>query len=375
MKIVITISVWFSFLFLSCSKKISNTENATRSFYMGTTPWPAALTISEVEKTYQFINNNCDIVAHHFDEGIPFEEAFTNTAMPSKLVENVNFRKTKTASEKKVFLSVAALSIFRNTKAPYYTQATTASNIKNNWEQLPFNDAKIITAYVNYISWLINQFNPIYVNYGVESNSQNWDAQEFLKYKFFLQQVYTQLKLMYPTIPFFISYIVDESNAGYQFATQLINYTDFIGLSAYPYISISSSSNGNTNPQNFPINYFEKFINIQIDKPLAFAETGYIAQNMLIPAYNLNKEANTNWQDNYLQIVLNLCKTKNAKLLIWFCPKDYDEMVTATINQGTATQETINLLSLWKDIGLIDENGNARPAYNTWINWYNKKKQ
>jgi hypothetical protein len=360
-------------ILIGCSK--NNDDNITilpkekRTFYMGTTPWPADLTIEEVNKTYDFINNNCDIVAHHFDEGIPFEEAFSNITMPNSLVDNVNFRIQKTTTSKKVFLSVSALAINRTSKANYYNGATTANSIKNYWENLSFDDPKVVTAYVNYVNWLIVKFNPIYVNYGVESNGMFWNAAEFSKYKNFLAQVYQKLKIDNPTIPLFVSFIVDESPQGFDYASQLMNYTDFIGLSAYPYIGVSSSVSGDTNPANFPANYFDKYINLSATKPLAFAETGYAAENLVIPDLSLNKQCNENWQKDYLEKVLSICKDKKAKLFIWFCPKDYNSLVTNFQNQGIYSQQTLNILNLWKDIGLINENGVQRPAYNTWIKW------
>lgn len=366
-------------ILIGCSKNndevIPISTKEKRTFYMGTTPWPADLTVAEVNKTYDFINNNCDIVAHHFDEGIPFEEAFNNTAMPNSLVDNVNFRLQKTAPTKKIFLSVSALAINRKAKASYYNGATTANTTKTYWENLSFDDPKVITAYVNYVNWLIGKFHPIYVNYGVESNAMLWNASEFAKYKYFVAQVYQKLKIDNPNIPLFISFIVDESPQGLDYANQLINYTDFVALSAYPYIGVSSSANGDTNPANFPANYFEKYINLSATKPLAFAETGYAAENLVIPDLNLNKQSNEIYQKDYLEKVLDICKNKKAKLFIWFCPKDYNALITNFQNQGIYSQQTINLLSLWKDIGLINENGVQRPAYNSWINWMNIEKE
>ena len=43
---------------------------------MGVTPWPADFTSAEIDSAYQFINHHCDIVSHHFDEGIPYEDAY-----------------------------------------------------------------------------------------------------------------------------------------------------------------------------------------------------------------------------------------------------------------------------------------------------------
>lgn len=341
-----------------------------RSFYMGTTPWPADFTVNEVDSAYNFINNHCDIVSHHFDDGIPYEEAFYKRAMPAVLLQDILTRKTKTAAGKKIFLSVSALALNRTSRPDYYANAPAADSIKNYWRQLAFDDVKVVTAYVNYVDWLIGQLQPVYVNYGVESNSALWNAADFLKYKNFIAQAYQQLKVKHPGIPFFVSFMVDETNEGLNNATQLLPYTDFTGLSAYPYVTVSSSAGGNTNPQNFPAGYFERFANLAPAKPLAFAETGYIAEDLIIPSFSLNKQGNAGWQKDYLEKVLQFCNERKAKLFIWFCHKDYDA--------GNTTLRTLglyqDLFGFWEDTGLKNENGVERPAYASWISWMQKQK-
>lgn len=353
---------------VSCSKTEVTTDD-TRSFFMGVTPWPADFTNAEVDTAYAFINDHCDLVSHHFDDGIPYEEAFTGQAFPTSMQQDVQYRKTKTAANKKILLSVAALNLTRLEKSDYYAKSTVSASIKNAWKLLAFNDPKVVTAYLNYISWLIDTFQPSFVNFGVESNSASFSVSAFAKYKDFLSQVYARLKIKYPGIPFFISFMVDETNEGFSNATQLLPFTDYIGLSAYPYVTVSSSGSGNTNPALFPANYFEKFINMA-NKPLAFAETGYIAENLSIPSYNLNKQGNDNWQKDYLELVYKLCNQHRAKLLIWFCSKDYDAGNAWLIANGLYQ----DFFALWQDTGLKDQNGRKRPAYNLWLNWMARKK-
>lgn len=360
--------IFTSVVLLLTNVKCSKTEpvaDGTRSFYMGTTPWPADFTFSEVDTAYRFINDHCDIVSHHFDDGIPYDEAFNNTPMPPNFVQDVQTRLTKTAAGKKIMLSIAALAGFRIVKADYYNNALTPNNIKDYWRQLPVNNSKVITAYVNYVSWLVDRFHPIYVNFGVESNSSGWDPAQFILYKSFIAQVYPQLKLKYPNIPFYISFIVDETNEGFNYASQLIGYTDLIGLSAYPYVTVSSSANGNTDPANFPTNYFDKFSNLSTSKGLIFAETGYIAEDLHIPSYNLNKLGTAAWQKAYLELLLKFCNDKRAKIFIWFCSKDYDAGNNTLRNLGLFQ----DYFMLWQDTGLKDESGKERPAYSSWINW------
>jgi hypothetical protein len=359
------------FCFLTTTSCHKNTAVAeSRSFYMGVTPWPADFTASEVDTAYNFINNHCDIVSHHFDDGIPYDEAFNKQPMPANFQQDVSARKLKTATGKKIFLSVSALNLTRKEKADYYQNDPVADSIKNYWKQLAFNDPKVVTAYINYISWLIDQFQPVYVNYGVESNVSLWDGASFNLYKDFLSKVYAQLKIKYSSLPFFISFIVDESAEGFANASQLLSFTDFIGLSAYPYVTVSSSASGNTDPENFPAGYFEKFISLAPSKPLAFAETGYIAENLIIPSYSLNKQGREDWQKKYLEMICKLCNDHHAKLLIWFCSKDYDAGAAYLRSQGLYQ----DLFGLWQDTGLKNEAGLERPAYQSWLQWAAKVK-
>ena len=105
-------------------------------------------------------------------------------------------------------------------------------------------------------------------------------------------------------------------------------------------------------------------------KPFLFAETGYIAKNLSIPAYQLNKQGTPAWQNAYLQKVCSLSNTYQAKMLIWYCSKDYDA--------GDATLRSLGLYSdvwgIWQDIGLKDSSGAARPSCQTWLDWMAMKK-
>jgi hypothetical protein len=355
--------------FSFCTKKEKPVEY--RSFYMGVTPWPADFTVEEVQTAYRFIDQHCDIASQHIDDGIPYEEFYSTLPLPLDFENDINYRVNNTPAGKKIFLSVSALNLTRKEKADYYGKSIVADSIKTRWKNLPVNDPKVISAYINYMNWLINKFKPIYVNYGVESNVLLWDPTKFSLYKDFISKVYAQLKADHPSLVFFVSFMVDESNEGLNNARQLLPYSDWIGLSSYPYITVSSSIAGNTDPANFPTNYYERFITLDPAKPFAFAETGYLAENLVVPSEGLNKQGNENWQADYLEKVLSLSNKYNAKLFIWFCSKDYDAGNNTLRNLGLYQ----NLFSFWEDTGLIDENGRERPGLKKWDQWLSKQKR
>jgi hypothetical protein len=164
---------------LAACKKTSTIPS--RSFFMGTTPWPADFTEQELNNSYRFINDNCVMVSHHFDEGIPYEEAFANNnSWPAKLQQDLATRLQKLAVGKKVLISSSALALNRTSKAPYSSQSTTVSGaVKNKWQAMNWDNDSLATAYVNFVSYMATTLNATWINFAVESNAFNWLPLQF----------------------------------------------------------------------------------------------------------------------------------------------------------------------------------------------------
>jgi hypothetical protein len=366
MKSLYLVLLFLPFLFCCKKKKVDE----TRSFYMAVTPWPADFTTEEFNRAYSFINNECDMVSHHFDEGIPYEEAYNNSNWPAELLTEIQTRKTKTTTNKTVFLSSAAVNLSRKQKADYSRFSTgIPPAIKSQWEALPINADKVVTAYTNYVIFLANELNASFINYGVESNGE-WSNSDFVLYKDFLSKVYAKLKIAFPSKPIMVSVMTNDLPLTLSYASQLMPYTDYLALSSYPYTHVSSSANGNTNPALFPSSYFSNFLNLAPNKPFGFAETGYLAEDLAVPSFNLNKQGNAEWQKSYLELICKITQERKGKFLIWFCSKDYDAGNNTLRSLGLYQ----DLFALWEDTGLMDENNNKRPAYAVWDKWMSKRR-
>ncbi len=338
---------------------------------MGVTPWPADFNQQETDAAYNFVNNHCDLVSHHFDDGIPYEEAYNKSNWPAHFITELQTRKTRTAAGKKILLSSSALNLSRNHKAEYYRYSETISSaIKYQWEQLPVNDAKVIAAYVNYISFIDSVLQPAYINFGVESNADSWTTGDFLQYKDFISQVYAALKNRYPSKPVFISVMVNPAAQSINYASQLMLYSDYLTLSAYPYGYAGAYNNGKADPSYLPPSFFDNYLSLASGKPIAFAETGYIAEDLSIPSLNINLKSNSSWQKDYIEQVLRITNDHNGKFFVWFCHKDYDA--------GNNTLRSLGLFNdlflMWEDTGLLDETNTQRPAFTSWNTWMKKKK-
>ncbi len=364
MKRIFILSFLFSVVLVSNSCKKDKLKYDTRSFYLGVTPWPPDFTSTGYNLAYNFINNDCDIVSHHFDDGVPWEEIYNNLSLPQKLIDDISRRKQKTNSNKKVLLSVAALKISRKERAGYYGDSPNTAYV-SKWADKHFNDTAVVDAYVKFIIYLTVQLNADYINFGVESNNGDWDAGDFEEYRQFISMVHTKLKTAYPNKPCFISFMVTPDSKFLTNAKQLEPYTDWVTISAYPYSYIGSPVHGSSSPSLIPSGLFQSYADINSAKPFAVAETGYIAEDLNIPGSGLYKEGNAQWQEDYVNYLFDFCQKKHSKFIIWFCAYDYD----AAVNTFNVIGYTQDIVLLWKDTGFIDENLVKRSSYSVWKQW------
>jgi hypothetical protein len=339
----------------------------TRSFYMGFTPFPYAISLEAVEYTYEQIETISDIIAHHFDNGVPWLEALANADFSENIMNDWSFRKSRTSAGKKVYVAVAALSNERDGLAKYRGDQDEMP-LPDPWNTYDFGDVEVQQAYVNYCKRIIDYFEPDFFNMNVEANllyflsPDKWNG--FLQ---FHQFVYNELKTSYPDLVLFSSvtgaqmldgFITGNDHVQQRLAAmQILDHSDLYGLSFYPYLS---DYRGNPYPENV----FEELFNIS-PKPLAVTETGYVAQSFTINTQGTDVmiESDEVKQNKYTDDLLKACQTRRALFVIQFLFKDYDELWAQA---GSRT----DLIIAWRDSGLVDENGHERPALSTWKSFF-----
>ena len=339
-----------------------------RSFYMGMTPYPPDFNDKSENIAYDFIDSHCDLIAHHFDEGIPWEEASLNQPYPEGLMNEIDKRIERNAG-KKVYLAFTPLSTSRVEKVDLWGNYQ-SEEIKDKWRNLSFDDTIVSNAYINFCSFMIDKVNPDYFNYGIEANNKDWEQGEFSQYVLFCNRVYTALKAKYPGLPIFLSFEINLDDWSWQNAKELAEFSDFIAVSSYPYIEIGSNAYGSTDPIAIPSDWYTKFRDLAPEKPFAIAETGYIAEDLEIPELGVTKKGTKQWQADFLQIMFKEANELQVEFVIYWCAYDYDN--------GWNTLQALGISSpvfkLWKDIGLYDGNRLERPSLSTWEKWYKANK-
>jgi hypothetical protein len=354
------------FLFLAALIIVSSCNSddvETRPFYLGFTPFPYAISQAAADFTYERIAADADIVNHHFDNGVPWVEAENNEPFHANITNDWQFRKNSTPAGHKVYVSVTPINFLRTGIANYRAEEEDME-LPAPWDTYSFNSEPVKKAYLTYCTQIIDFFEPDFFNMAIEANllyfneSPLWD--DYLELH---EYIYTELKSEYPDLPVFCSVVgphmlaetfAHNDHLALRTATvRLLEYSDLYALSLYPYLTAYLG-----NP--YPDNMLAELFSIS-NKPLAIAETGYAAQ-----AFSIDTEGGTltivsdqDKQEKYITDLLKACTKRNAKFVINFVLRDYDDLWQEI---GSPTDVAI----AWRDSGLYDESGNTRKAFEIW---------
>jgi hypothetical protein len=315
-------------------------------------------------------------VAHHFQQGIPFTADTDVFSSYNIAVQNeINDRVNKTEHGKVIYLAIDSLNGARNDLTDLWDGS---SNMLRPvpWDARSFDDQEVIDAYVEFSIVVIEKFRteygalPAYFNYATEiSELMINDSTKFAEFLTFADDVYTRIKSAYPSIKMMVSIALKTpgsiemltAKAGF---AQIKNYVDIVGISTYGYAFYSHPDKGN--PDNLPSDWLTQIKTIAPGKPYGVTETGWIAQNLSIPAYSLNVSGSETYQKEYLKKLFRECNNEiDAEMIIWFTSHDYDTLWADTLGSD-------DLSKIWKDTGLISETFTERSSLKTWRSWFRR---
>jgi hypothetical protein len=362
MKLGSTLFILFFFVSAGCRKKTEVTECndrtfmasfTSRNFSMGFTTWPFGADYADRESTYSFISTHADIYSEQMDNYIPWRALINNQPLPGSLTNDIASRLALRPQGHRLLLSVSLLNIERDNllaDSDGYLPAYAA-----------IDDTIIVNAYSRYMKILIGQFQPDYVVLAMEVNEfKIKKAQQWTAYQSLIQSVKENLKAIYPQLKTAESvtlhnwYQPDVSNPE-DFSKEIgsyVNQQDFIAISFYPFLK------GQHTASEFRKAF--TFLHAMAQKPVAFVETGHIAEDLTVPAFNLSVKSDVCEQKEYLEELLQQAKANNYEFIIWWTHRDYDKL------WQIFPDETKDIGLLWKDSGLLEGDGKERAAMASW---------
>ena len=346
---------------------------ATRSYAMGFTDAPHANSADAVGDAYAVIAREADMAVIHMDDGVPWGEALDNAVNDKSYtdtydkgyVAGLDYKIDRLPAGHVVYLAVTPLNFARDGLAAH-RGANANEELEPPWSGYTLDDPNVIRAFTRHCLDMIALFSPDYFAYAIEANILWYeDRTQWARFVTLAQAVYPAIKAAHPNLPVFLS--LQTSVFHLDPATQtkaiddLLPYLDVIALSAYPYM-------GESNPDLLPADYFRTLADLAPGKPLAIAETAWPAEDITdVTNTNLvHVPADPDAQRRYIVRLLKEMDALSPEFVTLFFSRDFDNFWESDFQYYP--QPDVQLIRSWRDTGLYDGDGNARPALTPWRN-------
>ena len=341
-------------------EKASASHIPTHTTLMGFTPWPPDLTENAVIRVYKFIDKHANLIAHHFDNGVPWNQALANAPFPGPVEEDWSTRRQLTPRRMPVYLALTPLNEDRDGLAPAWTEQGDNQPLPGKWARRRLNSKRVKKAYLTYVRRAIAYFRPRYLAIGIESNiliskaPQLWD--DYLELNAY---VYSALKLDYPDLPIFatVQYehlrgIDDDAkrNLRYQVpgVRQLMRHSDLMALSTYRF--------GVIHPNPMTPDYFD--VAESFGRPVAVAESGDISKTVHV--FGLKLKANEADQKAFISGLLAHATAHGYPFVINWLAIDFDPLLKRL------PKPVREVATIFVHTGLQRTGGKDKPALAVW---------
>lgn len=331
-----------------------------RAYYMGFTPWLYDYNVEAINSTYDFINGNGEIIAHHLEEGVPWTEALAGSEYHPNMMWQWNLRKIKSAKDKKIFVSISPINQSRNGLADYRGKST-HMGLPTGFAGRRFNDADVKRAYLSYAEETIRFYQPDFLAIAIEANELYFNNRE--AWSDFVElyiETYTALKLNHPELPIFFTTALHVMNQmrpetadAWGELSVLWDYADIAAISYYPYMQYPLDL-GN------PVAMLDE-LREHTDKPLAISESGYPAQTIDFPGLDYIPASEQLQAEVLFRFLLYAYRDQYEFMIVW-THRDFDQLMVTTNMPAYS--------ALWRDTGLISETGRKRFAGDVWDAFY-----
>lgn len=322
----------------------------TRRFRMGFTGFVYDITPKALSDSREFVRQNGDILAHHI-EGVPWAEALSGQPFPKALLDEWEGKKSATPPGGQVYLAISPgrgdLKV-----------ADKAGPLPNELAGKPYDDPMVMRAYLSYCRRAVEFFQPDYLAIGIEVNEiyrdggpKKWNAYVALH-----RHVYEELKKDRKDLPIFASWTLhqmfQQRGRMLEEFQKLMPHNDLVAVSYYPFFVADSDRLA---ALEWMTGQFDRF-----QKPYAMVETNDAAERLPLPKAGVVLEGTPEKQAAYYRKLLALAQDRNFAFVVSFVHQDYDALWKKIENVSP------ELFIAWRDCGLLDQDGQPRPAYAVW---------
>jgi hypothetical protein len=328
-----------------------------RAFSMGFTPFPYDLSLEAVGSTDRFIVKHGDLVVQHLDNGVPWTQCLEGKA-PHKAVQEDWARRRSLCQGRKVLLAVTPLDGGRKGLALYRGSGENMP-LPEAFRGKALDDPLVKKAFLAWCRRAVEQFRPDWLAIAIEANELIVNSPE--KWPGFLalyRETRAALKKDRPSLPICATISLHaltdpakkDKNGQRDKVRELLEDCDVAGISYHPFLA------GNMKHPEEALEWLRGFTK----KPIAIAETSFPAETIRLKTFGLTLEADPGLQAAYMEKLLARADADGYLFVTWYLHRDYDAMWEKI--RLTAPEYFI----VWKDCGLLDEEGKERPAMGLW---------
>jgi hypothetical protein len=296
----------------------------------GFTPLPTEISIEGLLEAYDIIEDHADLVAHHFDECVPWTALVEGGPLPRELDEQLQLRAARTRDDWAVFVAISLLAITRDGPARDCDPAGRAPE--------DFDDPDVLSAARVWVDLLVERLDPDFINVGVEVNLYGAFRPDDVDALIAVTRaLYDHVQAEHPGIPVMASYQIDFTDGPVSPADLAVG-ADMLGLSSYPEVAGFTGL-----PADDRLDAFAA-----LGIPIAFAETGW------------RGDLDPDVQADYVAWLGRMAERHEMPFVVWFAPGDPDPLAAG------APPELRAIAELFDGIGLIAADGTERPALAVW---------
>jgi hypothetical protein len=222
-------------------------------------------------------------------------------------------------------------------------------------------------AYVEFLDDLIDRFDPTWLNYGIEiTEILSHDIDAWTEVVDFCAAVHDSLARRHPDLPVLVSATSKHPDSAQSAVVaariqDLWPYFDVLGISTYPYVFFGLGAQGG-DPTNLPADWLSQAVAMSGGRPIALAETGWIAEDLVVAEYSLDVAGTAQWQADFVGSLLSEAEALDAEFVTWYSVADFDSLWATALGESS-------LAAVWRDTGLYDGDLEARPALGVWDAW------
>jgi len=333
-------------------------KTVVRHFRMGFTGFPHDVSIEALIHAREFSRQNSDIIAHHI-EGVPWAELLAGKPFSDELINEWKGKKEAIPKGGKVYLAISP----------------GRGDLKPGEKSLPFpkelvgksyDDPVVMTAYLSYCRRMVEFFAPDYLGIGIEVNEiyqagpNKWRAYAALH-----RHVYQELKKDHRDLPIFASFTLHgmlnetgrKREAMFTAFGEIMPFNDQVAVSFYPFIR------GGTTDIDGCLRWLTEHFG-GYKKPYAFVEVGEPAERLRLPSSGQIIDGTPQHQAAFYETLLAFARDHEVRFVISFLHRDYDSL------WEKIKRSSPEAFMVWRDCGLLDQDGKARPAYTVWKRYF-----